>query len=192
MQELSYSIEPVVRLFSQPRMTVLMVVLVTAAVIDLRTFRIPNWLTVGAMVLGLLINTVQPQQVGFLWALAGLAVGLLMLVPLYALGVMGAGDVKLMAAVGAFLGLPAIVFAVLSTLIVGGVAAVVFSLYRRAFRRMTGNVVDIVQSMAFAAFAGIRPQGGMAGGQSVGRLPYGLSIAVGTLGWLATSQLSFA
>jgi prepilin peptidase CpaA len=192
MQDFNASIEPLVRLFGQPRFTVLAVLLVVAAVIDGRTFRVPNWLTVGGMVAGLILNTALPMQTGILSALAGLATGLVILLPLYAVGVMGAGDVKLMAAVGAFLGLPEILFAVLGSLIAGGIAAVAFGLYRRAFGRMTGNVVEIVQSMAFAVIAGHRPTSVMAGRTSVGNLPYGISIAAGTLGWLVFSQLSYA
>jgi len=192
MQDFNIAIEPLIRLLTQPRFAVLVLMLIAAAVIDWRTFRIPNWLTIGGMTTGLILNTTLPMQTGLLWALAGLASGLVLLLPLYALGVMGAGDVKLMAAVGAFLGLPEVLFAVLASLIAGGIAAVAFSLYRRAFGRMAGNVAEIVQSMAFAVIAGQRPASVMAGRLSVGDLPYGVSIAAGTLAWLVYFQLSYA
>ena len=194
MQQPYILLEPLAKLLTQPGAAVLVALLVAAAVIDWRTYRIPNWLTVGGMVFGLIYNTVsvQPWHDGLLGALAGLGVGLVILLPLYALRVMGAGDVKLMAMVGAIVGLPDIVHAALYSLIVGGIAAVGFALYHRAFRRMTTNVMDIVQSMAFAAIAGNRPTPALAGRASIGKLPYGVSIAGGTIAWLAARVFGFA
>jgi prepilin peptidase CpaA len=180
-------------LASQPRLNVLVALLLLAAIIDWRTYRIPNWLTVSGMVVGLLYNSIDPSPASGFWlALAGLGVGLVMLLPLYVLRVMGAGDVKLMAMVGAFLSVPDIIYAVLYTLITGGVAALAFAIYRRAFRRMSANVADIVQSMTFAAIAGYRPAPDMAGRISIGKLPYGVSIAVGTILWLMARLLGLA
>lgn len=177
-----------------PRLAVLVALLITAAVIDCRTMRIPNWLTAGGMLFGLLYNTVAtaPWSDGLLGSLAGLAVGLVILLPVYALGVMGAGDVKLMAMVGAFVGFPDILHAVLYSLIVGGVAAIGFSISRRAFRRMSANVFDIVQSMAFAAMVGSRPSPTLAARTSIGKFPYAVSIAGGTIGWLGARLLGIA
>lgn len=194
MQELNVVPEFLAALLAQPRIVVLVVLLVIAAVIDWRTYRIPNWLTVGGMVFGLIYNTVAagPALSGFLTALVGLAVGLGVLLPLYMLRVMGAGDVKLMAMVGAFVGLPGVLYAVLFSLVAGGIAAVVFSLYRRVFRRMTANVADIVQAMAFVAIAGGGPRGNTPAQASIGKLPYGVSICVGTIASLVAKQLGFA
>ena len=179
-------------MFANPRDAVLAALLAMAAVIDWRSYRIPNWLTVGGMALGLLGNAAADGLMpGLLPALAGLALGMAVLLPLYALRLMGAGDVKLMAAVGAFIGAPAILYAVLFTFIAGGVAALAFAVYRRALRRVAGNVIDTVQFMAFAAAVGVKPE---PGGQrsSIGRLPYGSSIAAGTLAWLAARHMGFA
>jgi len=124
--------------------------------------------------------------------LAGLGVGLVILLPVYVLRVMGAGDVKLMAMVGAIVGLPDILNAVLYSLIVGGIAAVAFALYHRAFRRMSANVMDIVQSMAFAVVVGGRPTPALSGRASIGKLPYGVSIAAGTIAWLGARLFGLA
>ena len=194
MQELNVMPQLIASLLARPGVVVLVVLLVMATVIDWRTYRIPNWLTVGGMVFGLIYNTVAagPALSGLLLALAGLGVGLVVLLPLYVLRVMGAGDVKLMAMVGAFMGVPDIVYAVLYALIAGGIAALGFALYRRAFRRMTANVADIVQAMAFAAMAGGRPTGHMPAQASIGKLPYGINICVGTIASLVVPQLGFA
>jgi prepilin peptidase CpaA len=180
-------------LATNPRSAVLIALLVAAAVIDYRSYRIPNWLTFGGAIFGLGYNAAVPAAVqpGILWALGGLGLGLVILLPLYALRVMGAGDVKLMAMVGAFLGLSGILTAVLFTFIAGGVAALGFVLWHRAFRRMAGNVRDLVQWMAFAAVAGLRPTAATPA-ISVGKLPYGISICAGTIASLAATQLGFA
>lgn len=168
--------------------------LLMAAVIDWRTMRIPNWLTVGGMAWGLLYHATRDTSVatGLLTSAGGLGTGFALLLPLYALRVMGAGDVKLMAAVGAVLGLPGVLHAVLWSFIVGGVAAIGYALSLRMSRRMASNVAAIVQSMAFAVLVGQRPTAALAGRASVGKLPYALSIAGGTIGWLVARQLGFA
>jgi prepilin peptidase CpaA len=194
MQQSNVLLPPFGSLLAQPSVAVLAILLVVAAVIDWRTYRIPNWLTVGGMAFGIIYNTAAASSWhdGLVGALAGAGVGLVILLPVYALRVMGAGDVKLMAMVGAIVGLPDIFHAVVYSLIVGGIAAVGFALYHRAFRRMTTNVIDIVQSMAFAAMVGHRPTPALSGRASVGKLPYGVSIAGGTIAWLAARLLGIA
>jgi prepilin peptidase CpaA len=179
-------------LLAIPRDAVLAALLAAAAVIDWRTYRIPNCLTVGGMALGLLGNTAADGLMsGLLPALAGLALGIAVLLPLYALRLMGAGDVKLMAAVGAFVGVPEILYAVLFTFIAGGIAALAFAAYRGALRRMAGNVLDTVRFMAFAAAVGVKPEA-VAQRTSIGRLPYGGCIAAGTVAWLAARHMGYA
>ena len=193
MLELNTLAQPLAKLLASPSEVVLVALLIAAAVIDWRTYRIPNWLTVGGMAFGLLYNAAaHGLTAGLLPALGGLGIGLVLLLPLYALRVMGAGDVKLMAMVGAFIGSSGILYAVLFTFIAGGVAALAFGIYRRAVRRMAGNVVDIVRFMTFAAVAGFRPQPAVAGRTSIGKLPYGISIAAGTMAWLAARQMGYA
>src|SRR5450759_1730371 len=84
----------------------LLVLLLAAAVFDVLYRRIPNWLTVSGVLLGIAMNTViGPPDAGLVFSLLGLAVAFGIFVALYALHAMGAGDVKLMAAVGALVGL---------------------------------------------------------------------------------------
>lgn len=183
--------------FDDARMALLVVLLMLAAFIDVRTYRIPNWLTVGGAIVGLALGAAVQWRLlgplwafdGLLWSLGGLAAGLALMLPMYALRVMGAGDVKLMAMAGAFLGLGQVVPAVLCVFVAGGVLAVGYALWRRAFGRMTANVADIVQSMAFAAMVGHRPVGAIGARLSVGSLPYGVSICGGTVAWLAIRYL---
>lgn len=75
-----------------------------AAALDYRTRKIPNWLTVPAAVLGLAYHTLAPGGIGPLASLAGLAIGFALLLLPWILGGGGMGDVKLLAALGAWLG----------------------------------------------------------------------------------------
>jgi prepilin peptidase CpaA len=192
MPDLQALIDLPTRLLASPDDAVLVTLLAVAAAIDWRTYRVPNWLTVGGMAFGLLYHAaVHGLGSGLLPALGGLAAGLALLLPLYALRIMGAGDVKLMAMVGAFLGISQIAQVVLCTFVAGGVAALAFAIWHRAVRRMTANVADIAQSMAFAAIVGVRTSPELSR-PSIGRLPYAVSIAAGTIGWLVARQLGFA
>jgi len=194
MQEFIALLQLLEMLVTDPRTGVLMALLVAAAIIDWRTFRIPNWLTAGGILFALVCNTVMARHPlsGLLDASAGLLVGFGLLLPLHLMRVMGAGDVKLMAMVGAFLGVSGTLNAALYTFIVGGVAALAFGFFHRAFQQMLGNVRDVLHSMLVSATLGMKPDGRVGVQQSVGRLPYGVSICVGTIGFLLTRQLGFA
>jgi len=173
-------------------MGLLTLLLVAAAVIDYRSYRIPNWLTVGGMAAGLACSTALsgPAYSGLLAGLGGLGAAMLVLLPMYAIRVLGAGDVKLMGMCGAFLGAPATLRALLFVFVAGGIAALAVALRRRALRRMAANLRQAtVQMMVFAAIGGQRPGDAIAG-QSVGKLPYGVSICIGTLAYLAARQLA--
>jgi prepilin peptidase CpaA len=168
--------------------------LVLAAVIDWRTLRIPNWLTVSGMVYGLAISAIaapahQGHAMGALASLGGLAVGLVVLLPLYALRVMGAGDVKLMAMVGAFLGLPSMGYALLYCLMAGGAFALFYVLYQSVALKFVMNVGAALQMLPFAAQHGRRAGAWLATAPSIGKMPYGPAICAGTLVYLVLRQL---
>jgi prepilin peptidase CpaA len=192
MQQLHSFLELLVILATEPRTAVLVALLIVAGVIDYRTYRIPNWLTLSGAVFGLVYSILSsnPHQ-GFLWSLGGLGLGLLTMFPLYALKVMGAGDVKLMAMVGSFLGYTGTPLAILCTFIAGGIAALGFALCRRVLGRMLGNIKDIASQSVFSMLGGALPSPHIPGNLSVGRLPYGVSIAVGTTGYMLANQLGY-
>jgi prepilin peptidase CpaA len=166
------------------RELVLAVLVLVAMVSDLRTFRIPNWLTFGGAAAGLALGALGGEA---LTALQGLGLGLAMLLPLWLAGVLGAGDVKLMAMVGAFLGFPEIAGAALMVFIAGGALAMGYALWLRQTGRMLRNVQEALMTSAFAISAGVKPQ--LAAMPSIGKLPYGVGICVGTLAWLVYRHL---
>jgi prepilin peptidase CpaA len=96
-----------------------------AAVVDVYSRRIPNWLSGAALAAGLLIHGWQGGTAGVLIALAGAALGLAILLPLYAVRAMGAGDVKLLGAVGSLVGPQLLVSVAVYAAIAGGVISLV-------------------------------------------------------------------
>lgn len=157
----------------------LLVILITAVSIDLWRHRIPNVLSFGAIVLGLGLQVWTLGVDGLLIGLGGLGIGLLIFLPFYLLGGMGAGDVKLMAAVGTFLGPTDTLLAAGLSLLVGAVLGVLVALARRgalATLRRAASTLKVLPS------PGVPPQSGAAA------VPFALAIAIGTvtaLWWLA-------
>ena len=193
MPELNALVELLAMLVKEPRTGVLFVLLVAAAISDYRTYQIPNWLTFGGIAFGLIYNSIVPFYLnqGFLWALGGLVVGFLIMLPCYVLRIMGAGDVKLMGMVGSLLGLTNTLHAALYSFIAAGITALVFSLYKKALVRMLGNVKDITQMMIYSIIGGFRPEVQIETSQSVGKLPFGVCISIGTIAFVIAKQLSY-
>ena len=105
-----------------------------ATVIDIRTRRIPTVLTATMACSGVALAAGGVSGVSLLASLAGLALGFALMLPGHALGATGAGDVKLMAAVGAMVGPATVLSAFAFTAIAGGVMALVIAVRRRRFR----------------------------------------------------------
>lgn len=152
-------------------------VLIAACVTDLREQRIPNLLTYPAMAVALLAQAFLPGGQGAIFALAGLGVGGgLMLVP-FLFGVMGAGDVKLMAAAGAVLGPSAALSAFVLTTLLGGLYALfVLCLHRRVFAARLRAYKD---AAVVAAATGSLNMPAPDPTHRLPRLCYGLAIAAG-------------
>jgi prepilin peptidase CpaA len=114
------------------------------AAIDIRTRRIPNVITLGTAVAGLGLATAGLSGISPASSTLGLLLGLLLMLPGHVFGATGAGDVKLMAAIGAVLGLERIVQAFLFTAIAGGVLAIVVAIANGRFGvtvRRTGRLM---------------------------------------------------
>jgi prepilin peptidase CpaA len=193
MQELQLLLELITMLVMDPRNGVLIALLLVGAVIDVRTYRIPNWLTLPGTAFALIYSVIVPfsPAAGFLWSLGGLFLGVMVMLPMYVLRAMGAGDVKLMAMAGAFLGVDATLQAIVSTLITGGILALGFALYRGAAGRMLGNIRQLAMSTTVAILGGVCPSLQVTPAASVGKLPYGVSIGIGTIGSMLARQLGY-
>ncbi|HLK19073.1 MAG TPA: A24 family peptidase [Bryobacteraceae bacterium] len=165
---------------------VLVLVVAIAAVYDIRFRRIPNWLVLSGLVLGLGINTFLARWEGARASLLGFILAFLVYFPLYLLRGMGAGDVKLMAAIGALVG-PANWFGifVLSGLL-GGVFAVLFLVARGKLRNALWNVGFLLQRLFHFKAPYAREELDLASPKSL-KMPHGVSIAAGSLLFLAAA-----
>jgi len=124
--------------------TAIVAVTMAAAVVDLRTRRVPNWLTFGTAALGITMAMTHLDGVGIAGAFEGLLVGLLLMLPGHVIGRTGAGDVKLLAALGTLLGPKSILMAFLYTAIAGGGIAVVVAMRRRRLRETLEGTATLV------------------------------------------------
>jgi prepilin peptidase CpaA len=165
------------------------IILVEAAVIDGLKLRVPNWLTFHLILGGLLYGAWSHGSAGFLWALAGVAVGLASLLPLYAIGGMGAGDVKLMAGVGAWMGPVVTLWAFATSAIVGGVMAVAMVAWSGQFVRhwvqfqaIGHEILTVRDPEKLAASAAARKP-------TMTLLPYGIPLAVGSIAYFTFAGL---
>jgi prepilin peptidase CpaA len=167
----------------------LSIVLVEAAVIDGLKLRVPNWLTYHLALGGLAYAGWFWGVPGLLWSLGGLALGLALLLPLYAIGGMGAGDVKLLAGIGAWTGGSMVFGSFLVAAIVGAVMALVMIAFSgeaarhwAMFRTIAQEVVVIRDPVELSRIAAKRKP-------TMLLLPYGIPITIGTIGYLAWSGL---
>jgi len=184
--------------FSVPPLAVeviLLVLVLVAAAYDIRYRRIPNWLTLPGVIAGLVLNafvqTPAPAVLSFgglLFALKGLALAFGVYFFLYAIRAMGAGDAKLMAAVGALVGWQDWFGIFIVSAIIGGVAALVLSLARGRLKKTIWNVGFILSEMKHGrpAYLG-REELDVRSSKALG-LPHGAVIAAGTLLFLVAGH----
>lgn len=164
-------------------------VLLEAAVIDGRQLRVPNWLTYHFAAAGLLYAAWMGGSSGFSWSLAGAGVGLLTLLPLYAIGGMGAGDVKLMAGMGAWIGPIHTFWAFVGTAIAGGLIAVAMVVasgelikHLAMFQTIGHEIISVRDPVMLAERAAERKK-------SMMLLPYAIPIAVGSISYFVMMRL---
>jgi len=149
-----------------------------AAFLDLRSRRIPNWLNLSIIVASVTFYIVTRGFEGLLFSVEGMFVGLgIMLVP-YLMGGMGAGDAKLMAAVGSILGPKGVIVAILYTVIIGGIYAIILLLWHGQFKE-----TFIRYKTTLFSFFYTKKLVYIAPSADAGKplLCYGLAIALGTL-----------
>lgn len=158
---------------------------------DVRARRIPNAIVFPGMLVAFALHAVLPAGqglfgahmggLGLLQSLGGFGLGLALLLPMYALRLMGAGDVKLLAMVGAFVGAGQILTVGLVTLVAGGVLAMAFAAWQRSLCRLVGNAYQMALHTAFAALAGNIAAPPAPAQAASGRLPYAIAIAAASV-----------
>jgi prepilin peptidase CpaA len=162
--------------------------LVVAAVIDGLKLKVPNWITFPMILSGWAYSAAFSPYAGWegLWlSLLGTAVGLAVLLPAYAIGGMGAGDVKLMAGVGAWMWGTTTLYAFAVSAVVGGVIALGMVAWKRSFEKHKNQFWAILNEIAtvkdpekLAEIAAERKP-------RMFLLPYGIPIAIGSIAYFA-------
>jgi len=180
-------------------LTVVCVAMIVAAVIDGWKLKVPNWLTFPVIATGLLLGLAHsfawlPESTGkggFWEALAGVAVGCLLLLPIYSVGGMGAGDVKMQMGFGAWIcafygakeGVSVVIWAFMVGVVIGGVIAVGMMLYRRHFKQNLTNTKDILGDLSEGSVMGANEKAA-ARKHRMHLLPYGIPLCIGYIGYL--------
>jgi len=170
---------------------VLAAVLIAASVTELKAGKIYNWLTYPAILAGLAFGAGRGAvETGAAWdgfvnhALGfALAFGVLFLA--YLLGGMGGGDVKLMGAVGAFLGWPAALYATFYSFLVGAALGLVLMVWRgqtRSVLRRLGVAIRLLP------VPGVRPDEAIPPGSL--QVPFGLAACIGSVWWMVENELN--
>jgi len=141
---------------------------------DLRSRRIPNWLTVSGLLIGVAANTVLGGWSGLKTSLLGAAIGLALLLPFVLLRSLGAGDWKLAGALGAFAGPGLLVNLLLGSVFVAGVMALVLIIYKGRIRQTLRNIAHILVSLVTFRLPGA--QVSLDNPESL-KVPYGVALA---------------
>lgn len=158
--------------------TFLTIALLIAAINDIRSHKIPNWLTLTTMVAGIFYNTFISGLNGFLFSAGGVAVGIAVLIIPYLFKGTGAGDVKLMGSVGGFLGPKGVFIAFLFTSFVGGIYAMVLLALHGFLKETAKRYGSIIKAFIFTrSFIYIPPSKN----EEKPKMCYGIAIALGTL-----------
>jgi prepilin peptidase CpaA len=173
-------------------LTALVLLVLTAVVFDVRQRRIPNTLVLVVLAAGLFINLIGPQvwqsgtgplsaypsALGAKGALLGALTGLAVFLPFYLLRAMGAGDVKLMAGIGSFVGPATAIDVALFILVTGGVMAAVRMVWVRKTQQVLFNVATALGQWVPGSATSFDPAT-----QSADRMPYALAMAGGLLAY---------
>jgi prepilin peptidase CpaA len=168
------------------------ITLVVAAVIDGLKLKVPNWITFPMIISGWIYSAAFSPYAGWeglMFSLVGTAVGLALLLPLYAIGGMGAGDVKLLAGVGAWVWGTVTLYAFVLSAVVGGIIAVLMVVSRRKWSKhqsqfwmIFNEIITVKDPEKLAAIAAERKP-------SMMLLPYGIPIAIGTIAYFAVAGM---
>src|SRR4051812_13168652 len=156
-----------------------------AGVTDFRCRRIPNWLTVPALAMGVAANTFFGGWGGLKTSLLGTAVGLGLLLPFVLLRSLGAGDWKLAGALGAFTGPALLMDLLILSVFVAGMMAMMLIVYKGRVRETVRNIGHILVSLVTFQLPGHRVS--LENPDSL-KVPYGVALAFSVLLYGATQM----
>ena len=162
-----------------------LVLVTVAAYFDIATHRIPNQLTYPSWFLGFLLGIVAAGRAGLVDSAIGFASCFIPLLLMYIGGTVGGGDVKLMGGVGALLGFPAGLNALISSILVGGFFAAFILLWQ-------GRLIPILKNAASRGWSKVYPLHPPPNPlpEHKDSFPFGVAIALGTYLTVASIQMS--
>ena len=153
--------------------------LLQATIYDRRAHRIPKLLTYPTMLVGLAYHCFTNGLDGFLLSAGGLALGIAIFILPYLMGGMGAGDAKLMGAVGSILGPRGVFMAFLFTGVVGGIYALILLINKYEYgKEFIGRCGTVLKTFLYTGHFVSLPASKK---EEAPKLPYGIAIALGTL-----------
>lgn len=156
---------------------ILLVVVAYASVFDCMMHRIPNWLCLAALTMGLGLQMAAAEPVAIVAMMASVVVPFLLFIPFYIGGGMAAGDVKLMAACGALLGWPTALLATGCALVVGTLMGICVYVYRGGWSSFSARYGTALRMFYFTGTPFMSPADENSVAKS--RFPYALAIAIG-------------
>lgn len=156
------------------KLILLLIVCIIAVITDLKDRKVYNWLTLPGLVLGIVINTLEQGGPGAGSAIIGLLAGGAIFFPAYFFGGMGAGDIKLMAVVGAFTGWFFVLNAALYTALAGGLMAIIVLVIKGQLIKTLSTIIRFLRSLIIPKLA-VEPA------VSENTFPYALAIAAGVV-----------
>jgi prepilin peptidase CpaA len=161
------------------KLVIISALLILALVSDLTTYRIKNSITYSFMLVGLIANFVLKGPEGVLFSLQGIMLPVVGLILLYIMRTIGAGDIKLLSAVGAMMGASFILYATVYSFICGGVIASLLILIRRngieRFKYLLSYMKSCLISMELLQYADFKDK------QDNGKFHFSIAVASGTV-----------
>jgi prepilin peptidase CpaA len=145
-----------------------------AGVLDWRYRRIPNWLTAPGVVAGIAVNTAANGWTGAKTSLLGAGLGLLVLLPFVLIRALGAGDWKLLGALGACLGPAQLVAVLIGSMLVAGVMAIVLIIYKGRARQSLRNMGHMLGSFLMLRLPGSEVS---LDNPDATKIPFGVAVA---------------
>jgi prepilin peptidase CpaA len=147
---------------------------------DYKSRRIPNWLTVPGLLVGISLNAAARGSTGLKSSLLGAGLGLLLLLPFVLLRSLGAGDWKLAGALGAFVGASVLLDLLLGSVFVAGLMAAALVIYKRRIRQTLRNIGHLLVSLL--TFRSPGSEVSLDNPHSL-KVPYGVALALTVVGY---------
>lgn len=145
---------------------------------DWRSRRIPNWLTICGLLLGILVNSLTRGWPGAKDSLLGAGLGLVLLLPFVLMRSLGAGDWKLVGALGAFVGPSGLIAVLFATVLVAGLMALVLVIWKRRFGQTLRNIMRMLAAVFTLHLPG--PEVSLDNPEAL-KIPFGVAAAIAVL-----------